>query len=351
MGVAAMRYLLFTFLVLGIVTTATASLSNKSAPKISIPSDPGTPDGREGGETDADAFVIPSLPFTDMGNTSDNIDDYDEVCPYTGSTSPDVVYLYTPTIDIPIDITLCTSGYDTKVYVYENGITPGDFVACNDDADCAQAYRSKLEWVELSAGNSYYIVVDGFGGDMGDYELLIRQAEPECHLHCSYDDVEEGEPELVDGYVDMYNGGCNSDPAIFQPLEFTALCGNSGWYLVGPGLDTYRDTDWFTIIAGIDGFITTACNSEEPTYMYILLPTNCDEADVVYEAFCDCNYPESIEFAHPSGEEVWLWIGPASETSPELDTYEFLYLLYIHGYAVPTATNKSSWGTIKNQFK
>ena len=349
MGVAAMRYLLLALLILGIVTTAMANLSNEPVPKIFTPSDPGTPDGREGGETAADALVIPGLPFTDTGNTSDNIDDYDEVCPYTGSTSPDVVYAFTPAYDIPVDIILCTSGYDTKVYLYENIVTPGDYFACNDDEECVLQYRSKLEWLELFAGNTYYIVVDGYGGDMGDYELEIREAEWDCYLPCPGGAADEGEPALVVDYVDMYNGGCNSDPAVFQPLEFPLLCGYSGWYPVGS--DIYRDTDWFTIIAGIDGFITAQCESFESTYMYILLPTNCDETDVVYEAFCECYVPGVIEFAHPSGEEAWIWIGPAFDSTPEPWPYEFRYVLYIDGYAEPTATNKSSWGTIKNQFK
>ena len=52
---------------------------------------------RQGGETVADAVVIAALPYNDSGTTAGYVDDYDEVCPYTGSTSPDVVYSYTPT--------------------------------------------------------------------------------------------------------------------------------------------------------------------------------------------------------------------------------------------------------------
>ena len=54
---------------------------------------------RSGGETIADAVPIGSLPFSDTGATCDNVDDYDEACPY-GSTSPDVVYAFTPAADM-----------------------------------------------------------------------------------------------------------------------------------------------------------------------------------------------------------------------------------------------------------
>jgi hypothetical protein len=50
-------------------------------------------DGREGGENLDSAVPEPGLPFTDTGATCDNFNDYDEVCPFTGSTSPDVVYV------------------------------------------------------------------------------------------------------------------------------------------------------------------------------------------------------------------------------------------------------------------
>jgi hypothetical protein len=46
----------------------------------------------EGGETIDDATPIAGLPYTDTGDTSDNVNDYDEVCPFSGSTAPDVVY-------------------------------------------------------------------------------------------------------------------------------------------------------------------------------------------------------------------------------------------------------------------
>ena len=120
-----------------------------------------TPSGREGGEDIGNAVVIPALPFNDNGYTCDNVNDYDEVCPYGGSYAPDVVYSYTPPANDIIDIDLCASGYDTKVYVYENAYTPGAPYACNDDA--CPGWRSFIDDLPLTGGNTYYIVVDGYG--------------------------------------------------------------------------------------------------------------------------------------------------------------------------------------------
>jgi hypothetical protein len=344
-----MRYFLIALLTLGLVGIASADTGNTFT-KISVPSDPGTPDGREGGEAVGDAMVIPALPFNDTGNTSDNLDDYDEVCPYTGSMSPDVVYAYTPAADGDIDIDLCDSGYDTKLYVYENVVTPGAPYACNDDADCATAYRSALLGLAVTGGNTYYFVVDGYGSDMGDYILAVTGAEPPpppCDLVCPAGGVAEGEPTLQDEYDDAYNGGCNSSPAVFQTMDFNVLCGISGWYNFQGG--GYRDTDWLTVIADAGGYITMSAVAEYDAFIFVLGPLDCNSVGVVYQATCTCEVPGAIEFAHPAGTEAWLWVGPTEYSGP---VNEFDYLLTVSGIVTGgTATNDATWGDVKSMFK
>ena len=72
--------------------------------------------GQGGGDSIEDPFIVTGLPFEDFGTTSGFNDDYDEECPYTGSTSSDVVYLWSATPgDYHLDI--CDSNYDTKLYI------------------------------------------------------------------------------------------------------------------------------------------------------------------------------------------------------------------------------------------
>ncbi|MBK9356365.1 MAG: fibronectin type III domain-containing protein [Bacteroidales bacterium] len=92
----------------------------------------------------------------------------------------DVVYKYTPAANVTVDIDLCGSAYDTKLYVYENTYTPGAPFACSDDyytgAPCGQ-YVSKIIGASLIGGNTYYIVIDGYGAtDFGAYSLTISGA-------------------------------------------------------------------------------------------------------------------------------------------------------------------------------
>ena len=153
-------------------------LNRKSNPNQIDSSLKGVSFSRVQGDSIGNPFVVDALPFSTAGSTVGFTDDYDEVCPYTGSTSPDVVYELTlsSTPTNPIVIDLCGSSYDTKVFVYANGDT-SDLVACNDDY--CPGYMSYLEIDpdSIPAG-TYHIVIDGWSGDEGDYALEIYESDP-----------------------------------------------------------------------------------------------------------------------------------------------------------------------------
>lgn len=193
------------------------------------------------GDTCANAKIITGEPYTDLGSTCGYTDDYDESCPFNQPGAPDVVYRYAPAWDTVVDITLCLTetDYDTKLYVYE-GECPGNLIACNDDA-CSTAshpaaFVSKLSWVFLQAGHTYYIVVDGYGGACGTYELLLIPPPP-CVVPCPPGALDEGEPCGTDT-----NGGCGLNPPAYGLIsDGQTVCGTS--YYDG----NLRDTDWYRI--------------------------------------------------------------------------------------------------------
>lgn len=312
--------------------------------------DRGVSDGREGGETCGTAYVIPGLPFDDTGATCDNVDDYDEVCPYTGSVSPDVVYSWLADFTGTIDIDLCGSLYDTKVYVYED--VCGNLVACNDDyyydATCG-TFVSALFDVPVTSGSTYYIVIDGYGGDCGEY-LLSVAGMGECELSCQ--GTPEGEPTLVNYYVDAYNGGCNSSPAVFQTLQGDAqgcinFCGVSGWYYND---GDYRDTDWF-IVTAAGGSIDWTVDAEQPSYMFVLGPNDCPTVGVVYQAEAGPCAPGNLSFPTTPGNQYWLWVGPQSFSGPA-QPFEFDYVMDVCGIEPGvTSTKETSWGGIKKLYR
>ena len=139
------------------------------------------------------------------------------------------------------------SCYYIQAFVYENEYTPGEYYACNDDnANCPGPwYRSWIEQMPVTMGNVYYIVVDGYGGESGDYLFSMYEVwgPPSRDPHdCPPGAFLELEPYCHDGFVDTTNIGCNGSPPIFQyPLFPTHVCGTSGNY----DDNTYRDMDWF----------------------------------------------------------------------------------------------------------
>jgi len=345
--------------VLALVGVAgTADLDNQPPLKTvsSFPENVSDP-ARQGGDTIFDAFVIAGIPFSDTGTTAGFTDDYDEVCPYSGSTSPDVVYRFTPSYDAWPTVDLCGSSYDTKLYISDPSL---DLVACNDDYyfdDTCGMYVSRLENVPLQAGEDYYIVIDGYGGDYGDYVLDVVEYSV-SFPPCPDDGVPEGEPTLVNEYVDTYNGGCNS-PESGTPFQALTgddqgeiiLCGVTGWYLVA-GSD-HRDSDWFLLVMGPDGGIGITADGEYATYVFELAPPDCETVVVVQQIQVGPVVPGTMTITgYAPGEVVWLWVGPTTFTPPSGPApQEYDYLLWLSGLEVPVATEAASWSAVKALYR
>jgi hypothetical protein len=276
---------------------------------------------RQGGEDIASATIIDGLPYSDFGTTAGHVDDYDEVCPYTGSTSPDVVYSYTPIASESLNMDLCESAFDTKLYVYDSAMTS---IACNDDS--CPGYMSELFDVPVTAGETYYIVVDGYSGDSGDYVLNVSAAAP-----CVVDPpvgayVDEGETALIPDYVDVYNGGCNSDPAIWQTLALdtngsATMYGVAGWYMAGA--NSTRDTDWYEVTA-MDNEMTLTLTSEYASALYTIVPVDCAEVAVdqsLETVPCEAG---SLTFVTNPGSTYWIFVAATTYEGP---VNEYHYIL------------------------
>jgi hypothetical protein len=303
-----------------------------------------------GGENIATAVNIPGLPYSDGGSTAGHVNDYDFACPYTGSTSADVVYKYTPGAPGAIDIDLCNSGYDTKVYVYQN--SSATLVACNDDAGCgADGFRSELINVAVTNPNTYYIVVDGYGGANGTYELNVTANVP-CILTCPGGSVLENEPDCSDGYKDAWNSGCNSTPNTFSSLPCSpslTVCGRyGGFFHPASGFD-YRDTDWYELPPGsntggitfcvtgeidtLSGYINAALGCGAPAFVDALIAGPCDTA---------C-------FNLPLGD-YWLFVAPAG-FGAAAGACGSDYQITLDGLnCPPIALQPTTWGDIKAKY-
>jgi hypothetical protein len=329
--------------------------SSEPVPAKPPPEEPGftppPPEPRLEGDTVDNAIVIPTIPLTVTGNSCEYTNDYDEVCPYQGSFAPDVVYSYVPPADGALVVSLCTSAYDTKVYVWEDA--PYELVACNDDECGPDGFRSRLYAVPILAGRTYYIVVDGYGGECGEYEmeldLYIQEQVP-----CPPGAVLEGEPDCHDGYEDTFNPGCGGVPdPIFTDLYGTPggqifyVCGKSGTFLVG-GVN-FRDTDWYVFQVAEEAEITFGCTAEFPVLNVVMdASTGCDDLTILETATGGPLEYFTITRTYPPGE-YWYWVGPEIFTGI---TCGDDYVFSVEGLvASPISVNRVSWGAVKALYR
>ncbi len=350
-----MRIFALFALVVGLAGVAAASdLGNRIPPKPVSTAPVNVPHpGLQGGDTIANATVIASLPYFDSGTTVGYTDNYDEVCPYTGSHSPDVCYRFTATGTMSVSIDLCGSNYDTKVYVYDSGMS---LVACNDDyytGEPCGIYVSRLDNVVMWPGETYYIIVDGYGGDSGSYVFQMPIVCGPCTVPCPPAGVVEGEPPLVDDYVDVFNGGCNTPPD--HPLQTVTgdlngertFCGVGGWYAFNG--TSYRDTDWFEMMMGEGGVIEVTIDAEQAVHAYELGPQDCDAVGVLQSVTAGpCIEAYLTITGYEPEQVVWLWVGSTVFVPPDGADPMFDYVMWISGLSPGgVTTERTMWGSLK----
>ena len=339
-------------IVLALMLAASAAAAASTSPSPNAPDkhDSGIspPEGEyQGGDTIENAVVVPGLPYYATGTTAGFNDDYDEACPYGGSTSPDVVYAWTAPIDAYVEIFTCESGYDTKIYVYEDEYTPGAYHACNDDnPDCpGPAYRSWIPLMEASAGSTYYVVVDGYGGDFGDYLLTMREvlAPQPCDVLCPSGAFDENEPDCYDGYIDETNTGCGW-PYVFQyPGLNTFICGASGNF----NDNTIRDMDWFEIVLEETKTVEFCVCADFYARIWIFTtPDDCYDYYMFDTVAGEANFRHCME--HELGPGTWYFIVSTDGWIGVPCGSEYVASIFEEGYS---PVERMTWGTVKAMYR
>ncbi len=213
---------------------------------------------RLGGDTIESAIPIDMLPFSDSGNTVGYQNDYNDICVIGPNNAADVVYSFTPTSDMLLDIDLCESAFGNQLFVYEDEYVSGDPYACvpmfyYGVSECG-FLAARMAGLPVYSGHTYFIIIDGYDGSQGTYTIEVQQM-PACDVTFSSDAMPEGEPPLANDYVDTYNTGCNADPPILQNIDSFQpdtgclnIAGISGY--LRPAYSYFsRDTDWYSVIA------------------------------------------------------------------------------------------------------
>lgn len=141
---------------------------------------------------------------------------------------------------------------------------------------------------------------------------FIRSGCVECVLN-------EGEPDCEDGYVDVTNGGCNSSPPVFQPIECgQTVCGTSGTYVVAGR--NYRDSDWFEMTTTEYENLHWTAVAEFPLMLIIMKGAgvgDCSGYTTVAGDFTDPCTELSVSALTATPGTYWFWVGPSLHSGVE----------------------------------
>ncbi|HPF41757.1 MAG TPA: PQQ-dependent sugar dehydrogenase [Phycisphaerae bacterium] len=199
-------------------------------------------------------------------------------CEFDGQTYSDIWWQYNAQCSGNLTVSLCGSGYDTDLVIYDTcTCTPGDanLAGCNDDGcpgSAPDSYRSTLT-VPVIAGNCYLIRVGGWNsGSAGVGTMTISNSGAPCNT-CGDGNLEPGE-QCDDGNT-MSGDGCSSS----CQFEFDDCNSNQVDDLVDIAMGTSQD-----------------CNNNS-------IP---DECEIASGAADDCNMnniPDACEIADGSGAD------------------------------------------------
>lgn len=185
-----------------------------------------------------------------------------------------------------------------------------------------------------------------------------------CSVDCPIDAVDEGEPAIVEGYVDSYNGGCYSNPPAFQvidwindddglpPYEGNAwLCGNMGWDLSQPAGEKWADTDWFVVQALETGMMEFTFEPEHPCWIYKITQPTCGETiQVENSRLGECGNPATLSFPVTAGEEIYLIVHPPSAAQDLVPEFTY-FAVFSNVSFISVPVKELNWGTLKSLYR
>ncbi len=188
------------------------------------------------------------------------------------NVNQDIWFNYTATADGPVQFSLCGSGYDTKLAVYDGcgcPVSDANLLACNDDSCGLQSQVQNI----VVANQCYKIRVGGFTSASGTGVLTISPPPPPpCELICPAGATPEGEPNC--GIPDTFNGGCNSVPPVVSSIACEqTVCGTAEFN------GATRDTDWYEINLGSAMELTWTTLAVFETQLFVL-DANCPATPV-----------------------------------------------------------------------
>ena len=218
-----------------------------------------------------------------------NVYEFYGACDSHRYTGPEHIYSLTPSADLNLIASLDTAGnFDGALIVLSENCWPE--LACSA-LDEQSGLTPESVQVPMIAGETYYIIVDGYSGSsMGEYTLSVSCGEPE---DCS-DSVDNDE----DGKTDCYDPDCAGDAAC---LAAEVACDDD--------LDNDDDSD--TDCDDWDCRNDPACQGESNCRDKIDNDnddlTDCEDDDCENDSWCDAETICDDQYDNDNDMETDCW--------------------------------------------
>ena len=289
---------------------------------------------REGGEDHLTAVVITELPFSDTGDTSDNLDDWTSS---SYDTAPDVVYSFTPDSDMALTASLCGSSYDTKLWImYYDAVDDAWYAPEGGVNDDYCDLQSQINDVVLEGGVEYFLVVDGFGANSGPYVLEVYAGvmPPPPPANDTCEGAYDNEFVIPPGAFSLT--GDNTYATADYTLVSTDSCTGYGF--------TGKDLVWVVCMEAGDMLtvtMTTATGFDASFYMVR------DCADPQYTCVVGADDPEEITYTATETGIFYLICGGYSSGAGEF----YLDGMLTGAGCGTVATEDTNWGSLKSLYR
>jgi len=187
------------------------------------------------GDTCPNPFTVGALPFSGTGDTTGFANDYGYSSGQCagegtwGNGAPDQIWAFTPTADSTYNVELTGTAFDSNLYVVTDCADIATTCLGADEDICSNCTESLS--LDLTAGTTYYIIVDGFSNSNinndGAYTLAVTDAAcvPECTGKVCGDDGCGGSCGTCGA-----NEACSADQSVCEcvPACTGKVCGDDG---------------------------------------------------------------------------------------------------------------------------
>lgn len=191
----------------------------------------------------------------------------------------------------------------------------------------------------LNIGQTYYIRVHDWLDDIPNtmtFGICVEQFV-QCALQQPFGSISETEICGNDA-----NGGCNTNPPIYQSITCGDTVFGSSWAVGGN-----RDLDWYSFTVNSPGIVTLNAQAEFPFYIYLVDNTSCTNPVIVNSANFNACQNGTVSYNFTNVGTYAAIIAPALFNGYPCGTFND-YIFSINLPSIPAQISSSSTALCPN---